>query len=317
MRPLSKNIHEHCSYFFWLLSLCTWLAGCSGNGGNRIQQETPTSGTIHISVDESFEPVIDSEIKVFNSSFPDAKILVAYKPEAECFRDLTRDSTRMIIVTRGLNPMEENFYKDNIQFIPTFGIMAYDAIAVIVNNHFRDSIFSMEDIRSLLSGSKAGHMAQLQPVMDGTSATSTVRFAIDSVLKGGALGKNVIGAKSSEDVIKYVSANENAVGFIGVSWIGNDDDPAQLSFFRKVKIVALRCGTCLGETYTQPYQANIALHRYPMIRGLYYILKENFSGVGSNFMNFLQYERGQLIFRRAYLVPARMSFEIRNMQISN
>ncbi len=34
--------------------------------------ETPTSGTIHISVDESFKPVIDSQLKVFESSFPDA-----------------------------------------------------------------------------------------------------------------------------------------------------------------------------------------------------------------------------------------------------
>jgi phosphate transport system substrate-binding protein len=131
------------------------------------------------------------------------------------------------------------------------------------------------------------------------------------------LGKNVIGAKSSEGVINYVAANENAIGFIGVSWIGNEDDPAQLSFLTKVKIASLRCVTCLGETNTQPYQANIYLHRYPMIRGIFYILKEDFSGVGYNFMNFLQFERGQLIFRRAYLLPGRMSFEIRNMQINN
>ena len=42
--------------------------------------------------------LIDSQIKVFESSFPDAKIIPHYKPEAECLRDLTSDSTRMIIV---------------------------------------------------------------------------------------------------------------------------------------------------------------------------------------------------------------------------
>ncbi len=52
-----------------------------------------------------------------------------------------------------------------------------------------------------------------------------------------------------------------------------------------------------------------------MVRGLYYILKENYSGVGNNFVNFLQYERGQLIFKRSYLVPARMNFEVRDMEI--
>jgi phosphate transport system substrate-binding protein len=269
-------------------------------------------GLIHISVDESFRPVIDSEIKVFSSSFPDAKIMVDYKPEAECFRDLTRDTTRMIIVTRGLSMSEENFYKDSVGFVPAYGVLAYDAIAVIVNNHGKDSIFSMDEMRSILEGKdKKG----LQVVMDGVTETSTVRFAIDSILRGAPMGKNVVAARSSEAVINYVAGNENAIGFVGVSWVGNGDDPVQLSFLRKVRIGALRCGTCLGETYTRPYQADIALKRYPMIRGLYYILKEGFSGVGNNFVNFLEFERGQLIFRRAYLVPARMSFEIRNMQI--
>jgi phosphate transport system substrate-binding protein len=49
---------------------------------------------------------------------------------------------------------------------------------------------------------------------------------------------------------------------------------------------------------------------------LYYILKENWSGVGNNFVNFLQYERGQLIFQKAYLWPTGMSFLNRDVQIS-
>ena len=62
------------------------------------------SGTIHISVDETFKPVIDSQIQVFEALYPNAKIIADYKPEAECFKDLIKDSTRMIIVTRGLTP---------------------------------------------------------------------------------------------------------------------------------------------------------------------------------------------------------------------
>jgi phosphate transport system substrate-binding protein len=290
------------------------LFGCANNApGNRQAQETPTHGTINISVDESFKPVIDSEIKVFESSFPDAKIVVHYKPEADCFRDLAKDSTRMIIVTRGLNKQEEDFYQDSIHFIPVYGILAYDAIAIVVNNKSKDTILSMKDVQSLLDGKTKNR----QIVMDGVSATSTVRYVIDSVLKGKPLGKNVVAAKSSEAVINYVADNENAIGFIGVSWIGDQDDVQQLRFLQKVKIAAVQCTSCLGETYVQPYQGNIALNRYPMVRGLYYILKEDFRGVGNNFVNFLQFERGQLIFSRAYLWPARMSFQIRDTKISN
>jgi len=292
--------------------VASWLmAGCGG-GANKGGQETPIKGTINISVDESFRPIIDSEIKVFESSFPDAKVVPHYKAEAQCLRDLTTDSTRMVIVTRGLTQAEEKFYTDSFHLEPSFAVLAYDAIAVIINKASKDSILEIKDLQNLLNGTDVKHQA----VMDGVSATSTVRFAIDSILRGQPLGKNVMAADSSEGVIDYVASHPNAVGFVGVSWIGNVGDTTHTSFSGKVNIASLRCTSCGGETYVKPYQANIGLKRYPLVRRLYYILKENYSGVGSNFMNFLQYERGQLIFYKAYLYPSNMPFEVRDAQIS-
>jgi hypothetical protein len=66
-------------------------------------------GEISISVDESFKPVITEQIKVYESSYPEAHIQASYKSEADCFRDLQTDSTRMIIVSRGLNADESKF----------------------------------------------------------------------------------------------------------------------------------------------------------------------------------------------------------------
>ena len=290
--------------------ICLLLSGCGSN--SKGTQETPTSGTIHISVDESFKPVIDSQIKVFNSSWPDAHIIVSYKPEAQCLRDLTTDSTRMVLVTRGLTPEEGNFYNDSFHLRPTFGVLAYDAIAVIVNPASKDSLFDIKDLVDMLNGTDTKHV----PVMDGVSATSTVRYAIDSILLGKPLGKNVTAAHGSQDVVKYVANNPRAVGFIGVSWVGDRSDPVDTSFLRNVRVAAIQCTTCVKGKYVRPYQLNIALKRYPLVRSLYYILKENYSGIGNNFVNFLQYERGQLIFRKAYLVPAGMNFDIRDVQIS-
>ncbi|HXB96221.1 MAG TPA: substrate-binding domain-containing protein [Puia sp.] len=290
--------------------VCLALGGCKS--GPKINQETPTSGTINISVDESFKPVIDSQIKVFESSWPDAHIIVHYRSEAQCLRDLTTDTTRMVLVTRGLTEEEINFYKDSFHFKPNFAVLAWDGIAVIVNPSAKDSVFEIKDLQDMLSGKDTRH----QPVMDGVSATSTVRYAMDSILHGQPLGKNVEAARGSEAVVNYVANNPRAVGFIGATWVGDPTDPVDTSFITRVKVAAVRCTTCGGPTYVKPYQANIALHRYPLVRSLYYILKENFSGVGNNFVNFLQYERGQLIFRKAYLVPAGMSFQLRDAQIS-
>jgi phosphate transport system substrate-binding protein len=295
---------------FLLVCLFQQITGC--RSGPHIPMETPTSGTIHISVDESFKPVIDSQLKVFESSFPEAKILVEYKSEAACLRDLSNDSTRLVIVTRGLSLAEEKFFQDSAKTPAISGILAYDAVALVVNNKVKDTLMSMDDVRLLLSGKDS---KKREAVMDGVSATSTVRFCLDSVLKGEPLGKNVVAAKSSPEVISYIENHPDAVGFIGVSWIGDTEDSTDLAFLSKVKVIAIRCDPCTEKPYTWPNQYNIYYRRYPMVRGLYYILKENYSGVGNNFINFLVNERGQLIFKRAYLMPARMNFEIRNVQM--
>jgi phosphate transport system substrate-binding protein len=304
------NILKKC---FPLLPYCVsalFSAGC--HTGPYIPVETPTSGTIHISVDESFKPVIDSQLKVFESSFPDAHITVDYKPEAACLRDIYNDSTRLVIITRGLTLPEERYFTDTAKTPAVSGILAYDAVALVVNNHSQDTVMSMDDVRSLLEGQGKKNT---EAVMDGISATSIVRYVKDSILEGKTLGKNVIAARSSPQVISYIADHENAVGFIGVNWIGDQEDSLDLAFLKKVKVVAIRCDRCTDKPFVYPFQANIVFKKYPMVRGLYYILKENFSGVGNNFINFLVNERGQLIFKRSYLVPARMSFDVRNVEM--
>jgi len=299
--------------FISAIALLFFASSCKNKNAPKRPPETMVSGTIHISVDESFKPVIDSQIRVFESLNEGAHIVVNYKSEADCLRDLNYDSIRMVIITRGLSPEENKIMLDTLEFSPRFDIMAYDAIAVIVNNKTPDSLFTMEDIRSLVKGT-SGYKYKV--VMDGSNSTSTVRFVVDSLLRGEKMGSNVQGAKNSEAVIDYISNNADAIGLIGVSWIGNPDDKDQISFLQNVKIASLECKGCKDGPFVKPYQANIYTGRYPMIRPLYYVLKENYEGLGSGFLNFLILEKGQRIFKRAYLLPSRMSFDRQNIDIS-
>ena len=284
------------------------LMACTG-ANTRGDLDTTTSGVIRISVDESFKPVIDSQIQVFEALNPNAKIIAEYKTEAACFEDFKQDSTRMIIVTRGLEPEEEAYYKKKVHFIPSSSKIANDGLAVIVNNQSKDTTISMAKIRGILSGTTGD---KENAVFDGLEGSSGFRFAKDSILKGDSLDlTRVFGEKNSEDVINFVQKNKNVIGFVGVSWIGNPEDTAQLSFLTKVKIAAVQCN-CPDNSFVKPYQANIMTRRYPMVRGLYYIMKENYTGLASGFANFLESEKGQLIFRRAYLGPGKMNFMIRS-----
>ena len=307
---MKKSFTKYCL----LLCILMYLVSSCNGPNKRTDTDTANSGMIHISVDESFKPVIDSQIQVFEALHAGTKIIAEYKPEAECFKDLLKDSTRMIIVTRGLTDDEARFYKDSIKYKPSWDKMANDAVAIIVNNKSKDTILTLEKIRGILDGTTGDKEIA---VFDGLKATSTVRYAVDSILKGKSFNpQKVFAVTSSPEVINYVSTHDNVIGFVGVSWIGNKEDTAQLSFLKKVRIAAVECSACDGKPFVMPYQANIMLKRYPLVRGLYYILKENYDGLGGAFANFLIYEKGQLIFRRAYLGPAKMNFSIRSATIN-
>jgi phosphate transport system substrate-binding protein len=88
-----------------------------------------------------------------------------------------------------------------------------------------------------------------------------------------------------------------------------------MSFLKKVRMAYMESMDSL-DSYLLPWQANIYYGRYPMIRDLVYILKEKNLGLGKGFANFLSGEPGQLIFKRAYLLPAQMNFINRNVKLN-
>lgn len=299
--------------FLVTLLLVIFLCSCDSNKKSYSEQyDTPLNGEINISVDESFEPVINEQIKVYQSSYPGTKINAHYKSEADCFRDLQSDSTRMIIVAKGLTREETAYFNSKISFKPQFGVLAYDAVSVIINIAAEDSVFTIRQLRDKLSGKDT--LGDI--VLDGKSATSTVRFLLDSILNGDPFGKNVTAANGSKAVVDYVSKHKNAIGFVGSSWVTNEQDPEQVAYQKLIKFALVECKrNCDSGSFAKPSPATITYAQYPLVRPLYYILKENTNGLGSGFMNYLNLERGQLVFRRSYLVPGTMYFGVRKGNI--
>jgi len=305
---LIKNIAAY------MVIACLLFATACNNDNKAKETDTLTTGTIDISVDESYKPIIDEEIKVFESAYPGAKIIAHYKSEADCFKDILRDSvTRMVIATRRLNDKEEENFKNNIGYVPYWNDVASDAIVVIVNTKSNDTLFTEERLKQQLSGALGKKQTF---VFDGLNATSIVRYAVDSILKGDKFDSTIVKAvKGSQAVLDYVASDENAIGFVGISWIGNPEDTAQVNMLKKVKMAYVRCDNCEDSPYVKPTQLGILTKRYPLVRGLYCIVKEQTPGLGTGFVNFLKNERGQLILRRGYL-GHKMYFNIRNVKIN-
>jgi phosphate transport system substrate-binding protein len=294
------------------VSISLFFLSCKGK---KLQPtDTGSSGTIHISVDESFKPILEEQILVFQATYPKAKVIAHYKSEAECWNDLLNDSIRMVIVTKKITESEARYYSDSLGLYPQSDLLASDAVALVVNRNAPDSVFTKEEVAGMLQGKSK---LPYKLVFDGVKATSTVRYAIDSILKGQLFNMSVItAAKSSSEVVEYIAENPGYVGFVGISWVGNPEDTKQLELRKKVRIAWLPCDSCdEAGTYTKPWQYDILTKRYPYSRGIYYVLKESHSGLGNAFVNFMNSDRGQLIFRRGYLVPARRIFMMRETEL--
>jgi len=292
-----------------LLSVSVIMVSCGDNTPKHA--DNLAKGTIDISADETYQPVIEEELKVFDSSYPDAHITINYKPEAECFKDYFDGKARIILVTRELSKAEKELCAEK-KIFPTSEALAGDGIAVIVNNVSPDTLLDHDALVGILTGT---YKKKYTVVFDN-QGSSTVRYITDSVLKGGKLGANVYAAKGNKEVIDYVSKNPDAIGFVGMGYVfANEDTSRAGTFIQNVKVAAIK-NEKDGQFY-KPYQAYIALKSYPLTRKLYYINTESYPGLGTGFANFLGSHRGQLVFLHDHFFPLKEQIVIREADINH
>ena len=298
---------------FWLIGIVLLLAlSACRSKSKEGQTDTYSSGVIAIAADESFEPIIQEEIDVFESLYPLAGIVPRYTTEVEAINLLLKDSVRLAIATRTLTEEEMNSFHSR-KFYPREIKLATDALALIVNRTNPDSLLSVRDFRRILTGeaktwkqvnSNSG-LKDIQVVFDNKNS-STVRFAMDSVCGGKPLAaENVSALKTNQQVIDFVAKNPAAIGVIGVNWLGNRSDTTNLSFKEEIRVMAVSAeDVATPENSYKPYQAYLYYGNYPLARPIYAILNDPRNGLPWGFTSFMTSDKGQRIILKSGLVPA-------------
>ncbi|QDA59731.1 PstS family phosphate ABC transporter substrate-binding protein [Hymenobacter jejuensis] len=289
------------------------LAGCNrGGGASDESSDTATSGKINISVDETFQPIVKSQVDTFQKLYQYAKIQAAYKPEEEVVQDLLKGSVRVAVIARDLNATEKAEF-DRLKIVPRSTRIATDGLAIILHPSNPDTLLTMSQLRDIFTGKtqqwsqvsgKKG-LGEVNVVFDA-NRSSTTRYIQDSVSRGGPLTKRAFAAKSNPALLDYVATHPNAIGVVGVNWISDRDDTAVQSFLKKVRVAAISRAANPQKTddYLQPYQAYLALKTYPLRRDVYIISREARAGLGTGFASFAAGNKGQLIVLKSGLMPA-------------
>lgn len=261
------------------------LSSCGGGSAQQFRKDSkgntvPVSDYVCVAIDETFRPVFDILVKDFRDRNAEAFTDPLFMPEDSAVKLLLADSVRSIVVTHGLTEREHNYLRAKYNLVAKEGIVAFDAVTLIANLSNPDSLISADEVRKIVEGKitdwtqlrhNNGKKGEIELVFDN-NGSSTVRYMQDSLCAGKKLKGKLLAAKTHEELIKYVQARKDAIGVLGVDWVGNDKDSTRLSFIDNVRIMKVGAKSSEDpEDYYLPYQFYISTGSYPLTRCLYII----------------------------------------------
>jgi phosphate transport system substrate-binding protein len=288
--------------------------------GRTATNETPTRGNIKIIADESFQPLIETEVFTFTHLYINAKIKAEYKPEFDVINDFMNDSTKVIVTSKKLTDAQIQYLRDTLVVARTT-TFAYDALALVTNKENLDSLMKYNTVKDIFLGkitrwneiNPKSKLGEIRVIFDNTKS-GNIRYFKDQFSIKDTLGTNFYAVHSNPEVINFVSRNPDALGIVSVNWISDKHDSLSMSFIKKINVVAVSQQFVNDGSYYRPQQGFIYDKSYPFVREVYLISRETFAGLGSGFINWACGEQGQRIVLKSGLVPATMP--IRLVQIN-
>jgi phosphate transport system substrate-binding protein len=248
-----------------------------------------------------------------------------YTNEQDAIKKLMKLETWLAFGTRDLTDKERQNLIDR-KYRPRTIPIAYDGLAIIVNNSNPDTCITVKDFKRILKGElvnwkdlyPTSKLGTIDVVFDNP-LSSTVRWCVDSLLGGKEFKAPNIGAvKSSAAVIDYVEKHENSLGIIGSNWLNDSRDTTNVTFKKNITVMKVsRLDSATVANSWRPYQYYIYNGNYPLIRTIYAILNEPRSGLPSNFAHFCRLPKGQLLIQKSGLLPIQYGMNNRTIFVNN
>lgn len=299
---------------------CLLLMACGGSGSAPADD---SMSEVNIAVDETLQPIMEEELKVFNARFPDAILNERYVPETDALNLLLEDSLRLVLATRPLTESEQKSIWDVYQLKTRQQKVAYDAVALIQNRENPDSLITVGDVKRILNGTittwkelGSSLKGNIEVVFDNSNS-SLVRYVRDSICGGQDFKGIVKEGGDNRKVIEYVAQTPGALGIVSVDWLRNPADTSRLTFDPSIRVMSVSSSAVAeGGNSFQPFEYYIATGQYPWIRTIYMITTDpRQRSMGLNFYFFVSDEAGQLIITQSSQLLPIMPVHIRSVDV--
>lgn len=182
-------------------------------------------------------------------------------------------------------------------------VVAYDALAIVVNPNNPISHLTREQLEAIYRGKVTNWNQVVDPVTHRRGAnrkiivysretsSGTYEFFKTSVLREKNYMAGVLSMPATGAVIQSVSQTEGAIGYVGMAYVNSHVKALRVSYD--------------GRNFVYPNMDNGRRHRYPIIRELYYYHTADREAAVRPFIDYLLSVQGQQIVMRTGYVPTR------------
>lgn len=274
-----------------MLSLSCVLA-CTSNSKKESANDW-NKGSITIAVDENLQSIIQQMKDVYEAQFEGTKIVLNLQPQDKIINDFINGEITSMIVSRSLTAEEKETAKQNqtVEIIET--VFAYDAIAVIAAQDFKDSIFSLTHFSTYLQPESA------YKIVFDNQRSGIAKFILNKTKTDAEVFKRALVVNNVEEVVEYVQRYNNAIGFIPFNYISDEDEQQAKKIRSGIKVLHVEDDSVVCSIS----QENIAAFKYPLQESITIVLGNNPELVGRGFANFLSRDKAAKILLKAGLVP--------------
>jgi phosphate transport system substrate-binding protein len=210
------------------------------------------------------------------------------------FSALIEGSTDMSMASRKIKFEEKNKLREGGKSVKEV-VMAYDALAVIVNPRNQVSKLTREQLEGIFTGKitnwkqVGGANLAIVPYSRETSS-GTYEFFKEHVLRNKNYKNGIMSMPATGAIVQSVSQTPGAIGYVGLAYLN-----------RKVKAVSVSYDK--GKHYVAPSVANAKNKTYPVVRPLFLYYTLNMKNKVTPFINYVLSPAGQRIVSQVGYIP--------------
>lgn len=264
----------HKFFISYLIVLSLWSCSFKPTGEN----------IIIISGSDTMYELNEKLANAYMKENPEVSVYVKGGGTKLGINDLINNKTDICASSRNLKPNEAKLLAEYYGSLAVVYLIAKDGLSLYVNPNNIVNDLTLQQVKQIFTGkinnwkNVGGKDTVIVPVLRNPNSGTYLYFK-EHVLDDEDYTENGITLPSTRKMIKYISENENAVGYGGVGY--------------KEGVIQIRIDG------VPPTELNIRNDTYPITRYLHYFLSKSPSGKVKDFINWVLSPSGQTVIRNA------------------